>query len=61
MIGAALPRVRRAAAGIALVRRGEIPAASTLLFWHTGGAPALWAHADELLPDPLPPCSRLLE
>jgi D-cysteine desulfhydrase family pyridoxal phosphate-dependent enzyme len=41
----------RAAAGmIALIRGGEVPATSTLLFWHTGGAPALWAYADELLP-----------
>ena len=34
----------RAAAGlIDLIRRGFFPADSTVLFWHTGGLPALFA------------------
>lgn len=41
----------RAAAGlIDLIRRGEIGKDETVLFWHTGGAPALWAYADQLAP-----------
>ena len=40
----------RAMAGlIDLVRRGELGPADRVLFWHTGGAPALWAHPGELL------------
>ena len=40
----------RAMAGlIDLVRRGEIGKDETVLFWHTGGSPALYAYADELL------------
>jgi D-cysteine desulfhydrase len=31
-----------------LVRRGEIGAGERVLFWHTGGAPALFAYASEL-------------
>jgi D-cysteine desulfhydrase family pyridoxal phosphate-dependent enzyme len=32
-----------------LVRRGEIGAGEKVLFWHTGGLPALFAHARELM------------
>jgi len=32
-----------------LVRRGEIGAQETVLFWHTGGTPALFAYARDLL------------
>jgi 1-aminocyclopropane-1-carboxylate deaminase/D-cysteine desulfhydrase-like pyridoxal-dependent ACC family enzyme len=40
----------RAAAGLLdLVRRGTIGRGETVLFWHTGGTPALFAYADELL------------
>jgi L-cysteate sulfo-lyase len=40
----------RAMAGLVdLVRRGEIGRDETVLFWHTGGSPALYAYADELL------------
>ena len=40
----------RAMAGlIDLVRRGEIGKDETVLFWHTGGSPALYAYADQLL------------
>jgi L-cysteate sulfo-lyase len=40
----------RAAAGmIDLIRRGAIAKDETILFWHTGGIPALWAYAKELL------------
>ncbi len=40
----------RAMAGlIDLVRRGEIGRAETVVFWHTGGSPALYAYAGELL------------
>lgn len=40
----------RAAAGmIDMVRRGKIAAGETILFWHTGGIPALWAFARQLL------------
>jgi len=39
----------RAAAGlIDLIRRGAIGKDETVLFWHTGGAPALWAYAGQL-------------
>jgi D-cysteine desulfhydrase len=31
-----------------LVRRGEIGKGETVLFWHTGGTPALHAYAGEL-------------
>jgi len=40
----------RAMAGLLdLVRRGEIGSQETVLFWHTGGTPALYAYAQELL------------
>jgi D-cysteine desulfhydrase family pyridoxal phosphate-dependent enzyme len=40
----------RAAAGmIDLVRRGELRRGESVLFWHTGGAPALPAYASALL------------
>jgi D-cysteine desulfhydrase len=43
----------RAMAGlIDLVRRGEFGKDETILFWHTGGAAALYAYADGLLRDP---------
>jgi D-cysteine desulfhydrase family pyridoxal phosphate-dependent enzyme len=32
-----------------LVRRGEVGAEETVLFWHTGGTPALFAYAQGLL------------
>jgi D-cysteine desulfhydrase len=39
----------RAMAGlIDLIRRGEFTKRETVLFWHTGGAPALFAYADQL-------------
>jgi 1-aminocyclopropane-1-carboxylate deaminase/D-cysteine desulfhydrase-like pyridoxal-dependent ACC family enzyme len=39
----------RAAAGLVdLVRRGEIRPGERILFWHTGGAPALFPYAAEL-------------
>ena len=39
----------RAMAGlIDLIRRGEFRPGGRVLFWHTGGAPALFAFADEL-------------
>ncbi|MGQ0603147.1 MAG: D-cysteine desulfhydrase family protein [Anaerolineales bacterium] len=39
----------RAAAGmIDLIRRGVIGKDETILFWHTGGQPALWAYAEQL-------------
>ena len=39
----------RAMAGlIDLIRRREIGAGETIVFWHTGGAPALFAYAEEL-------------
>jgi len=44
----------RAAAGmIDLIRRGAIAKDETVLFWHTGGIPALWAYAKELTIDDL--------
>ncbi len=40
----------RAAAGmIDLIRRGIIGKHETILFWHTGGVPALWAYMNQLL------------
>lgn len=40
----------RALAGlIDLVRQGEFSRDETVLFWHTGGIPALFAYADQLL------------
>jgi D-cysteine desulfhydrase family pyridoxal phosphate-dependent enzyme len=42
----------RAMAGlIDLIRRGEFGPRETLVFWHTGGAPALFAYADVLRAD----------
>ena len=39
----------RAAGGmIDLIRTGEISAQERVLFWHTGGTPALFAYADQL-------------
>ncbi len=39
----------RAAAGLLdLIRRSAIKPGETVLFWHTGGVPALYAYADEL-------------
>ncbi|MBE0617056.1 MAG: D-cysteine desulfhydrase family protein, partial [Proteobacteria bacterium] len=35
---------------IEMVRGGEFGADDTVLFWHTGGAPALFAYGRELLP-----------
>jgi D-cysteine desulfhydrase family pyridoxal phosphate-dependent enzyme len=41
----------RAAAGmIDLIRRGVLDSRETVLFWHTGGVPALWAYARQLVP-----------
>ena len=40
----------RAMAGLMdLIRKGEISRQETVLFWHTGGTPALFAYADQLL------------
>jgi D-cysteine desulfhydrase len=40
----------RAAGGmLELIRRNEIDTSETVLFWHTGGVPALWAYAKEIL------------
>jgi 1-aminocyclopropane-1-carboxylate deaminase/D-cysteine desulfhydrase-like pyridoxal-dependent ACC family enzyme len=33
-----------------MIRRGAIGKDEVVLFWHTGGVPALWAYAEELLP-----------
>src|SRR5207247_1968677 len=42
----------RAAGGmIDLIRRGDIRKGETILFWHTGGVPALWAYANQLIED----------
>jgi D-cysteine desulfhydrase family pyridoxal phosphate-dependent enzyme len=39
----------RAAAGmLTLIRKKEIPAGARVLFWHTGGTPALWAYREGL-------------
>jgi 1-aminocyclopropane-1-carboxylate deaminase/D-cysteine desulfhydrase-like pyridoxal-dependent ACC family enzyme len=34
---------------LAMIRRGEIGVSETVLFWHTGGVPAIWAYAREIL------------
>jgi D-cysteine desulfhydrase len=34
---------------IGMIRRGVFGHDETLLFWHTGGMPALFAYADELV------------
>jgi len=40
----------RATAGlIDLIRQGEFGEGDRVLFWHTGGMPALFAYAEELL------------
>jgi L-cysteate sulfo-lyase len=40
----------RAAGGmLAMIHSGEIPASESVLFWHTGGNPALFAYAEQLL------------
>ncbi len=40
----------RAMAGlIDLIRRGEFQAGQNVLFWHTGGTPALFAYAEQLM------------
>lgn len=40
----------RAMAGLLdLIRRGEITHKETVLFWHTGGVPALFAYGDQLM------------
>lgn len=40
----------RAMAGlIAMIRAGELTRSDTVVFWHTGGAPALFPHARELV------------
>jgi 1-aminocyclopropane-1-carboxylate deaminase/D-cysteine desulfhydrase-like pyridoxal-dependent ACC family enzyme len=39
----------RAAAGLLhMLRRGEIEPGQRVLFWHTGGIPALWAYGSDL-------------
>ncbi|MEN6478231.1 MAG: D-cysteine desulfhydrase family protein [Anaerolineales bacterium] len=45
---------RAMAALIAMVRQGELKSGERVLFWHTGGAPALPAYADALLSPGLP-------
>jgi D-cysteine desulfhydrase len=32
-----------------MIRRGELRPDERVLFWHTGGAPALFAYGEELL------------
>jgi D-cysteine desulfhydrase len=32
-----------------LIHKGSIRRDETVLFWHTGGTPALFAYADELV------------
>lgn len=45
----------RAMAGLLdLVRRGVIGPDEHVLFWHTGGTPALFAYTDDLLPSGMP-------
>jgi D-cysteine desulfhydrase len=40
----------RAAGGmLEMIRRNEIGVSETVLFWHTGGTPALWAYGREIL------------
>ena len=34
---------------MAMVESGEIGQGETIVFWHTGGAPALFAYAEELM------------
>jgi D-cysteine desulfhydrase family pyridoxal phosphate-dependent enzyme len=42
----------RAAGGLLeMIRRDEIPSGESILFWHTGGTPALWAYSEELRKD----------
>jgi D-cysteine desulfhydrase family pyridoxal phosphate-dependent enzyme len=39
----------RAAGGmLEMIRRNEISPSQTVVFWHTGGIPALWAYAKEI-------------
>jgi len=38
---------------IDMIQRGELTRKDTVLFWHTGGAPALFAYADSLQSDAL--------
>jgi len=45
----------RAMAGlIGHVRSGQLRPDDTVVFAHTGGVPALFAYAEELVPEPLP-------
>jgi D-cysteine desulfhydrase family pyridoxal phosphate-dependent enzyme len=40
----------RAAGGmLEMIRRGEIGVSDRILFWHTGGTPALWSYAGEIM------------
>jgi D-cysteine desulfhydrase family pyridoxal phosphate-dependent enzyme len=42
----------KAMAGLmGMIHKGEIEAGESVLFWHTGGTPALFAYADDLLSD----------
>jgi D-cysteine desulfhydrase len=34
---------------IDMIRRGEIATDDTILFWHTGGVPALFPYSTELI------------
>jgi D-cysteine desulfhydrase family pyridoxal phosphate-dependent enzyme len=36
---------------IDLVRRGQVPRSSTVVFWHTGGAPGIFGHAKDFPAD----------
>jgi D-cysteine desulfhydrase len=39
----------KAAAGlVGMIRRGDLPKGGKVLFWHTGGWPALFAYGDKL-------------
>ena len=40
---------RTAGGMLDLIRTGEIGSSERVLFWHTGGTPALFAYGDELL------------
>ena len=43
----------RAFAGLlAMIRGGEFAASDSVLFWHTGGSPALFSYAGELVAEP---------
>ncbi len=42
---------RAGGAMVDLIRRGEIRPTEKVMFWHTGGAPALFAYASELAGD----------